>query len=156
MNRRRPGLPVRARLPCAAHLDPADHPCPGPVLQAKPTAGVSYVVRTESLQEGADGMPQLPHLGRWRGLAGTALAVGIADTGGPQVAIFRHTHGSAPVPARPCRALQRPRGALCAPAAGSPAHPGCRPAALQSSSPQACVRWRGQKWMLWFEPSATR
>ena len=38
-------------------------------LQAKLTAGVSYVVHTESRQQGADGLPCLPHLGE-RGRSG--------------------------------------------------------------------------------------
>ena len=54
MQRRR--QPV-ARRCCASCLPTSA------AVQAKLTAGVSYVVHTESQQQGADGLPCLPHLG---------------------------------------------------------------------------------------------
>lgn len=47
-------------------------------VQAKPTAGVSYVVHTESRQHGTGGLPRLPHLGecpRQHELHGALLAL---------------------------------------------------------------------------------
>lgn len=49
-----------ARLLAAA----LEQPVPAADDQARPpTAGVSYVVHTESWQMGSDGLPHLPHLG---------------------------------------------------------------------------------------------
>lgn len=52
-----------ARL-LVASLEQEAPPVPAAAHQARPpTAGVSYVVHTESRQLGSDGLPQLPHLG---------------------------------------------------------------------------------------------
>jgi hypothetical protein len=50
---------LRVLLACLERTEVA------PTAEARLTAGVSYVVHSESTQQGARGMAQLPHLGGW-------------------------------------------------------------------------------------------